>query len=327
MMRLPWQRAIAALGFCLLWTAAHAQTPTPDAMRPAWAIALHGGAGTIPKDMDPKLVEAYQTSLRHGLELGKGILEKGGTSLDAVEAVVRFFEDDSLFNAGKGAVFTHEGTHELDAAIMNGATLACGSVAGVRTVRNPIHLARMVMENSKHVFLIGTGAEAFARAQGIPAVSNRSFDTRLRREQLKKALKEDKFGTVGCVALDTQGHLAAATSTGGLTNKRWGRVGDVPIIGAGTYANDRSCAVSCTGQGEQFIRNTVARDVAALVEYRSLAVGEAAHAVIDGKLQPGDGGLIAVSHSGEIALVFNSAGMYRGAADAGGRFEIAIWGE
>jgi len=323
-----WLRvAVVTLCVCIPLTTATAQNPTPEAVRPGWALALHGGAGTIPKDMDPKLVEAYRASLRHGLELGRGILAKGGTSLDAVEAVVRFFEDDSLFNAGKGAVYTHEGTHELDAAIMNGATLACGSVAGVGTVRNPISLARLVMEKSKHVFLIAAGAEAFARAQGVPAVDNHEFDTRRRWEQWQKALHDDKFGTVGCVALDTQGHLAAATSTGGLTNKRWGRVGDVPVIGAGTYANDRSCAVSCTGQGEQFIRNTVARDVAALVEYRSLPLADAAHAVIDGKLQPGDGGLVAVSKTGEIALVFNSEGMYRGAADAGGRFEIAIWGE
>lgn len=326
-MQRRWQLVVAAFSVFGSLAVAQAQNPGASAPPPAWAIALHGGAGTIPRDLDPKLVAAYQASLRHGLELGKGILEKGGTSLDAVEAVVRFFEDDSLFNAGKGAVYTHEGKHELDAAIMNGATLACGSVAGVRTVRNPIHLARLVMENSKHVFLIGAGAEDFARAQGIPAVGNHYFDTRTRRDQWKKALREDKFGTVGCVALDTQGHLAAATSTGGLTNKRWGRVGDVPVIGAGTYANDLSCAVSCTGQGEQFIRNTVARDVAALVEYRGLPVNEAAHTVIDGKLKPGDGGLIAVSRTGEIALVFNSAGMYRGAADAGGRFEIAIWGE
>jgi beta-aspartyl-peptidase (threonine type) len=303
-------------------TAVAAQTPP---QRPRWAIALHGGAGTIPKDMDPALVEAYRKSLQRALELGKGLLEKDTASLDCVEAVVRFLEDDSLFNAGKGAVYTHDGAHELDAAIMNGTTLACGSVAGVRTVQNPVSLARLVMEKSRHVFLIGAGAEAFARAQGVPAVDNRSFDTRRRWEAWQKALKDDKFGTVGCVALDSQGHLAAATSTGGLTNKRWGRVGDVPIIGAGTYANDRTCAVSCTGQGEQFIRHTVARDVAALVEYKGMALEPAAQAVVEGKLEPNDGGLIAVSHRGEIALVFNSPGMYRGAADAGGRFEIAIW--
>jgi len=181
------------------------------------------------------------------------------------------------------------------------------------------------MEKSKHVFLIGAGAEAFAREQGMEPVDNHLFDTRRRWEQLQKALKDDKFGTVGCVALDRQGHLAAATSTGGLTNKRWGRIGDTPIIGAGTFADDRSCAVSCTGQGEQFIRHTVARDVAALVEYKGMGVEEAARAVIEGELAKGDGGLIAISRRGEIALVFNSDGMYRGAADANGRLEIAIW--
>jgi beta-aspartyl-peptidase (threonine type) len=290
-----------------------------------WAIAIHGGAGTIPKDMNPALVNAYRASLRRGLEIGKSVLESGGTSLDAAELVVRYFETDSLFNAGIGAVYTHDGTHELDAAIMNGATLACGSVASVKTVRSPITLARLVMEKSKHVFMIGAGAEAFAREQGMEPVDNHLFDTRRRWEQLQKALKDDKFGTVGCVALDRQGHLAAATSTGGLTNKRWGRVGDTPIIGAGTFADDRSCAVSCTGQGEQFIRHTVARDVAALVEYKGMGVEEAARAVIEGELAKGDGGLIAISRRGEIALVFNSDGMYRGAADANGRLEIAIW--
>jgi beta-aspartyl-peptidase (threonine type) len=180
------------------------------------------------------------------------------------------------------------------------------------------------MEKSQHVMLIGAGAEAFAREQGVPVVDNHIFDTRKRWEQLQKALREDKFGTVGCVARDKQGHVAAATSTGGLTNKRWGRVGDAPIIGAGTYANDRSCAVSCTGKGEEFIRHTVARDVASLVEYRGLTLEAAAKQVIQ-KLQPGDGGLIAVSPRGDVALVFNSPGMYRGAADANGRFQIAIW--
>ncbi len=298
-----------------------------EATAPRWALALHGGAGTIPKDMDPALVAAYRGSLEHGLGLGKEILAKGGTSLDAVEAVVRFFEDDSLFNAGRGAVYTHDGTHELDAAIMDGGTLRCGAVAGVRIVRNPIRLARLVMDKSPHVFLIGDGAEAFAQSAGVEIVDPHWFDTRRRWEQWQKALKDDKFGTVGCVALDVHGHLAAATSTGGLTNKRWGRVGDVPVIGAGTYASDRSCAVSCTGQGEQFIRHTVARDVAALVEYEGMTVGRAAALVIQTKLQPGDGGLIALAPGGEIALVFNSKGMYRGAADSGGRFQVAIWEE
>ncbi len=293
--------------------------------RPLWALALHGGAGHISKDMKPTRADAYRTSLQRALELGRTILAKRGTSLDAVEAVVRALEDDKLFNAGKGAVYTHSGKHELDAAIMNGATLECGAVAGVRTVRNPISLARLVMEKSTHVFLAGPGAHSFARSQGVPVVDNRWFDTRRRRNKWQRTLLAEELGTVGCVALDTHGHLAAATSTGGVTNKRWGRVGDSPIIGAGTYANDRNCAVSCTGRGEQFIRNTVARDVAALVEYRAMPLADAAHGVIDGKLQPGDGGLIAVSKSGEIALVFNSAGMYRGAADSSGRFETAIW--
>lgn len=334
-MRLRLRLLVLLLGLSLPPLPAAAQTPpepstpgiAPAVAAPRWALALHGGAGTIPKDMDPAIVEAYRASLRRGLELGRGILAKGGSSLDAVEAVVRGFEDDSLFNAGKGAVFTHDGTHELDAAIMNGATLGCGSVASVTIVRNPILLARQVMENSPHVFLVGAGAEAFARSRGLQIVDNHYFDTVKRRNDWQKALRDNKFGTVGCVALDLQGHLAAATSTGGMTNKRWGRVGDSPIIGAGTYASDASCAISCTGTGEQFIRHTVAHDVAALVEYRNMPLGEAAHVVIDGKLKPGDGGLIAVSHSGDIALVFNSAGMYRGAADSRGRFEIAIWKE
>ena len=207
-------RAAVLLGSLLVVAAVEAQAPasTPAAKMTAnassaaaashWAIALHGGAGTIPKDMAPALVTAYRASLRHGLEIGKDILEHGGTSLDAVQAVVRTFEDDSLFNAGVGAVYTHDGTHELDAAIMDGSTLACGSVAGIKTVHNPIVLARLVMEKSPHVFLIGEGAEAFARSQGLPAVDNHVFDTRLRWQQWQKALKDDKFGTVGCVALD-----------------------------------------------------------------------------------------------------------------------------
>jgi beta-aspartyl-peptidase (threonine type) len=314
-----WRVAVCALWMLVVPLAAVAEKA------PEWAIAIHGGAGTIPKDMNPALVEAYRASLRRGLELGIDLLKKEGSGLEAAVAVVRFFEDDSLFNAGVGAVYTHDGSHELDAAVMDGRTLGCGAVAGVRTVRNPILLARLVMEKSKHVFLAGPGAEAFARAQGMEPVDPKIFDTQRRREQLQKALADDKFGTVGCVVLDREGHLAAATSTGGLTNKRWGRVGDTPVIGAGTYANDRSCAISCTGQGEQFIRHTVARDVAALVEYKGLSLREAAIEVVQTKLKRGDGGLIGVSRTGEIALVFNSDGMYRGAADASGRFEIAIW--
>lgn len=299
--------------------------PVAGAEPPRWVIAIHGGAGTIGKDMAPELVQGYRTGLHKALEVGKAVLEKGGTSVDACEAVVSVLEDDEHFNAGKGAVYTHEGTHELDAAIMDGKDLRCGAVAGLETVRNPIRLARLVMEKSPHVFLIGTGAEAFAAAQGLEPVDPTYFDTKRRYEQLQKALADDKFGTVGCVALDTHGNLAAATSSGGLTNKRFGRVGDVPIIGAGTYADNKSCAVSCTGKGEEFIRHTVARDIAARVEYQDKPLQAAMEAVIHQKLARGDGGAIAVSRKGEVALVFNSTGMYRGVADANGRFETAIW--
>lgn len=307
---------------------ARATKPRPRAPRSkrGWAIAVHGGAGRISRRLDAKVVRAYKASLRHALEIGSETLRSGGASLDAVQAVVRHLEDASLFNAGVGAVFTHEGSHELDAALMDGRTLNCGAVAGVSTVRNPILLARLVMEKSKAVFLAGPGAEAFARAQGMQPVDPKVFDTNRRWKQLQKARATHKYGTVGCVALDGHGHVAAATSTGGRTNKRWGRIGDTPVIGAGTYASDASCAVSCTGRGEAFIRHTVARDVAALMEYRDLDLEDAAAQVL-ARLEPGDGGLVAVSRRGEIAMVFNSRGMYRAAADSRGRFEVAIWAD
>jgi beta-aspartyl-peptidase (threonine type) len=271
----------------------------------------------------------YLQSLTRALTVGKEILAKGGASLDAVQAVVRFLEDDPLFNAGKGAVYTHEGTHELDAAIMDGRTLACGSVAALKTVKNPIGLARLVMEKSPHVFLVGDGAEAFATAMKVERVDNKWFDTPKRlaewQEELKKESGCKDRDTVGAVALDQQGNLAAATSTGGLTNKRFGRLGDVPVIGAGTYANNRTCAVSATGYGDEFIKHTVAHDISALMEYGGLSLQQAADKVIHEKLKPGDGGVIGVAHDGLIALVFNSEGMYRGAADAAGRFEVRIW--
>ncbi|HSK79257.1 MAG TPA: isoaspartyl peptidase/L-asparaginase [Thermoanaerobaculia bacterium] len=294
-----------------------------------WSLAIHGGAGTIPKTIPESEKQAYLDSLNKALTIGRDVLAKGGTSLDAVERVVRFLEDDPLFNAGKGAVFTHDGTHELDAAIMDGRDLSCGSVAGLKTVRNPISLARMVMEKSPHVFMVGDGAERFADEMKVDRVENRWFDTDRRRAALEEALKKESEakpkGTVGAVALDVHGNLAAATSTGGMTNKRFGRLGDVPVIGAGTYANNRTCAVSATGWGEKFIRNTVAHDISALMEYRGLSVQQAADEVIHKKLEPDDGGVIAVSKDGGIALVFNSEGMYRGAADSAGRFEVAIW--
>ncbi|HEY4564067.1 MAG TPA: isoaspartyl peptidase/L-asparaginase, partial [Thermoanaerobaculia bacterium] len=253
--------------------------------------------------------------------------QQGGTSLDAVEKVIRFLEDDPLFNAGKGAVYTHEGTHELDAAVMDGRDLSCGSVAALKTVKNPISLARLVKERSPHVFLVGEGAEAFASQMKVERVPNSWFDTPERYQQLQEALKEEpkEHGTVGCVALDVHGNLAAGTSTGGLTNKRFGRLGDVPVIGAGTYANNKTCALSATGIGEEFIKHTVSHDISALMEYKGLSLQAAMDQVIHHKLKPGDGGVIGVAHDGSLALVFNSEGMYRGAADSNGRFEVRIW--
>jgi beta-aspartyl-peptidase (threonine type) len=305
-----------------------------EAARPAWALAIHGGAGVIPKTMEEEARREYVEALEAALAEGRDLLAAGGASLDVVETVIRRLEDDPHFNAGKGAVFNHEGRHELDAAVMDGRDLEAGAVAGVTTVRHPISLARLGMERSQHVLLFGEGAERFAGEQGVERVDNSWFDTQRRREQLDKALEKERAeaesggretGTVGAVALDTHGNLAAATSTGGLTAKRWGRVGDVPIIGAGTYADNRTAAISCTGTGEVFIRHNVAHDVAARMLYKGIGLEQAAREVIHGELEAGDGGLIAVGHDGSIALVFNSEGMFRGAADAAGRFEVAIW--
>ena len=300
-----------------------------QAPQPKWAIAIHGGAGTIPKTLPEAEKQQYLKSLSAALEIGRDALRQGGTSLDAVEKVVRFLEDDPLFNAGKGAVYTNEGTHELDAAIMDGRDLSCGSVASLKTVKNPISLARMVKEKSPHVFMVGAGAEKFAEEMKVERVPNTYFDTPKRYEQWQAAVKKEKEekdkDTVGAVALDIHGNLAAATSTGGMTNKRFGRLGDVPVIGAGTYANNRTCAVSATGYGEEFIKHTVAHDISALMEYAGLTLQQAADRVIHQKLKPGDGGVIGVARDGSIALVFNSEGMYRGAADSSGRFEVKIW--
>jgi beta-aspartyl-peptidase (threonine type) len=298
-----------------------------DAPAAKWAIAIHGGAGTIPKNLPEAQKQQYLHSLGEALKIGQGVLRQGGTSLDAVEKVIRFLEDDPLFNAGKGAVYTHERTHELDAAIMDGSDLSCGSVAALKTVKNPISLARLVKERSPHVFLVGEGAEAFATEMKVERVPNSYFDTPKRLQDLEEALKEEpkEHGTVGCVALDVHGNLAAGTSTGGLTNKRFGRLGDVPVIGAGTYANNKTCAISATGTGEEFIKHTVAHDISALMEYGGLSLQQAADRVIHQKLKAGDGGVIGVGRDGSIALVFNSEGMYRGAADSGGRFEVRIW--
>ncbi|HEX5720298.1 MAG TPA: isoaspartyl peptidase/L-asparaginase, partial [Thermoanaerobaculia bacterium] len=279
-------------------------------------------------DIPESQKEEYLKSLRAALEVGRKVLAGGGTSLDAVEKVVRFLEDDPLFNAGKGAVFTNEGTHELDAAIMDGRDLSCGSVASLKTVKNPISLARMVMEKSPHVFMVGQGAERFADEMKVERVDQKYFFTQKRWDDWQKKLKEEAEkdkDTVGAVALDVHGNLAAATSTGGMTNKRFGRLGDVPVIGAGTYANNKTAAISATGWGEQFIKHTVAHDISALMEYKGLTLQQAADEVIHRKLQKDDGGVIGVARDGSIALVFNSEGMYRGAADSNGRSEVAIW--
>ena len=296
--------------------------------KPRWSLAIHGGAGTIPKDIPEAQKEQYLKGLRAALEAGRQVLSSGGTSLDAVEKVVRILEDDPLFNAGKGAVFTNAGTHELDAAIMDGRDLSCGSVAGLKTVKNPISLARLVMEKSPHVFMVGDGAEKFADAMKVERVDQKYFFTQKRYDDWQRKLKEEAEkdkDTVGAVALDVHGNLAAATSTGGMTNKRFGRLGDVPVIGAGTYANNRTAAISATGWGEKFIRHTVAHDISALIEYKGLTLQQAADEVIHRKLDKDDGGVIAVGRDGSIALVFNSDGMYRGAADSNGRFDVAIW--
>jgi L-asparaginase / beta-aspartyl-peptidase len=309
-------------------------------------LVIHGGAGTILKsEMTPEKEQAYKAALTIALQKGYDTLQKGGTALDAVEAAVRILEDSPLFNAGKGAVFTHDGRNELDAAIMNGQTLAAGSVAGVTTIRNPVSAARAVMEKSDHVMLTGKGAESFAAEKGLEIVDPSYFYTESRWKGLQKAIQEEKdslairdsairhapsalrqpgnrdnkYGTVGAVALDRYGNLAAATSTGGMTNKRYGRVGDAPVIGAGTYANNTTCAVSCTGWGEYFIRLVVGKTISDLMEYKNLSLQKAANTVCMQQVPAlgGDGGLVALDRKGNIAMPFNTAGMYRGYIKAG----------
>jgi L-asparaginase / beta-aspartyl-peptidase len=310
------------------------------------AIVIHGGAGVIePTKMTPAKEASFRQGLGAALDAGYAVLERGGTSLDAVTAAVRTMEDDPQFNAGKGAVLNHEGDAELDAAIMDGRGARAGAVASVFHVKNPIELARMVMEKSEHVMLVGRGAEDFALEHGVVLVPRSYFRTEAREQQLEEALREEKdrgkgtattraaaatlysMGTVGAVALDREGNLAAATSTGGLTNKRLGRVGDSPIIGAGTYANNESCAVSGTGQGEYYIRQVLAYDICALVQYRHMTLAQAVHEEIHVKLQRagGEGGVIALDPAGNIAMDFNSVGMFRGARDSHGRREIAMY--
>ena len=302
-----------------------------------FGIVIHGGAGTLPRaEMSGDSERKYRAGLTEAIDAGYAVLQEGGTSLDAVSLAVMLLEDNPLFNAGRGSVFTLDGRNEMDASIMEGRTLKAGAVCGLTRIRNPVELARTVMERSEHVMLAGAGAEEFAASQGISFVPQSYFHTAERWRQLER-IRAGEFGlsghtishvgTVGAVALDTHGHLAAATSTGGMTGKRFQRIGDSPIIGAGTYADDRSCAVSATGHGEVFIRAAVAHDVCARMRFGGRSVGEAARQVIFGELAAlgGEGGVIAIDAHGEIAMEFNSEGMFRASKKAGEETQIAIY--
>jgi len=313
-----------------------------------FGIVIHGGAGTILKEnMTDSLEMAYRAKLKEAITVGHTILKNGGDAMEAVTKTINILEDSPLFNAGKGAVFTHEETNELDASVMDGATLNAGAVAGVTHIKNPIDLALAVMNKSEHVMLGGKGAEAFARTQGFEMMDPSYFYTENRFNSLQRIkdkeksqldhdgkvsfvdpyIKDSKFGTVGCAALDKNGNLAAGTSTGGMTNKRWNRIGDAPIIGAGTYANNATCAVSSTGWGEYFIRAMVAYDISALMEYKGLSLQEAASEVIQKKVPAlgGDGGIVAIDNKGNVAMEFNTAGMYRAHMNADGELVVAIY--
>ena len=308
-----------------------------------FSIIIHGGAGSIRRDNMPEEKETeYRQKLEEAIRVGYTILKNGGTSLDAVQKTINILEDSPLFNAGKGAVFTHEGVNEHDASIMEGKTLNAGASAGTKTVKNPINLARAVMDNSPHVLLSREGAETFAAEQGIEIVEPSYFSTEKKLKSLKRVkasennkvasfydsdLQDSKFGTVGCAALDKHGNLAAGTSTGGMTNKRWGRIGDSPIIGAGTYANNNTCAVSSTGWGEFFIRGMVAHDISALMEYKGLTLKEAAHLVIQKKLPElgGDGGVVAIDKNGNMVMEFNTQGMFRATMNDKGKLYIGMF--
>lgn len=311
-----------------------------------YTLVIHGGAGTItPEDMTPELELAYTQGLEQALNAGFAVLEQGGNAVNAVKAAVVTLEDNLLFNAGRGSVFTKKGVQEMDAAIMEGKTLRAGAVAGVRSVRNPIELANEVMVNSDHVFLSGKGANDFALKQGVKLEPDEYFYSQFRYDQWKsirdsdnysldhthsgieELMKDKKFGTVGAVAVDQEGNLAAATSTGGMTNKKYGRIGDSPIIGAGTYANNETAAISCTGHGEMFIRAVAAYDVSCLMKYKGYSLQQACEEVVMRKLvdMHGEGGMIAVDHEGNAAMVFNSKGMYRAMRSSDGKTEVGLY--
>jgi beta-aspartyl-peptidase (threonine type) len=311
-----------------------------------FTIVIHGGAGTILKnDMTPDLEKAYSEGLQVALDAAFAVLEEEGSSVNAVKAALVILEDNVLFNAGRGSVFTKKGVQEMDAAIMDGRTLDAGSVAGVRNVRNPIELAAEVMRNSNHVFLSGKGANDFAIKQGIKLEPDEYFFSQFRYDQwksirdsdnysldhshqrLEELMKDKKFGTVGAVACDKEGNIAAATSTGGMTNKKYGRIGDSPLIGCGTYANNKTCGISCTGHGEMFIRTVAAYDVSCLMEYKGYSLQEAMDIVVNEKLVriQGEGGMIGVDAKGNAALVFNSEGMYRAVKSSDGSEKVALY--
>lgn len=321
-----------------------------SAQQKKYVMVIHGGAGTIlKKNMTPEKEAAYIAALTEALKAGYAKIQAGKNSLDAVEATIHVMENSPLFNAGKGAVFTHDGRNELDAAIMDGKTQMAGAVAGITTVKNPISAARAVMEKSEHVMMVGSGADQFAKEAGLEIVNPKYYWTKERWDGLQQAIKEDstkavldhgskksellgtknhdyKFGTVGCVAVDKAGNLAAGTSTGGMTNKKYGRVGDAPIIGAGTYCNNETAGISCTGWGEFYIRNVVAKTISDLMEYKGLSVIEASKIALDkvGKMG-GDGGLIAMDKNGNVAMPFNTEGMYRGTITVDGKIDVKIY--
>lgn len=346
---------LVALAALAAW-AALGQSPEPVARH--WAIVVHGGAGVIERSsMKPEAEAAYRASITQATEAGAKVLAQGGTSVDAVEVAIQILEDDPLFNAGRGAVFTADGKIELDAAIMDGSNLKAGAVAGVTHTRHPISLARAVMEKSPHVMLIGAGADAFAAQAGLEQVDPSFFFTERRWQSLVRQLQKEgrpiparpagapppprvpvaeidapgahKYGTVGVVALDKQGNIAAGTSTGGTQAKQWGRVGDSPIIGAGTYASNQSCAVSATGTGEYFIRLGVAREVCNLVYFKGMPLQQAADQVIHKELDAlhGDGGVIAITPDGQLAWSFNTPGMFRARLSEGGKLQIGVYND
>ncbi|HAS18695.1 MAG TPA: beta-aspartyl-peptidase [Flavobacteriaceae bacterium] len=310
-----------------------------------FGIVIHGGAGTLlRKNMTPEKEAAYREKLTEAIQVGYEILKNGGSSQEAVEKTIHVMEDSPLFNAGKGAVLTAEETIELDASFMNGETLDAGAIAGVRTIKHPISAAIKVMESSSHVMLSGQGADQFAAEQGLEIVAPEYFYTEQRKEALNRVkeaerkggesasleqefLKNQRYGTVGCAALDKNGNLSAGTSTGGMTNKKWNRIGDAPIIGAGTYANNATCAISATGWGEFFIRSVVAHDISALMEYKGLSIQEAARIVIHEKVAKlgGDGGVVGIDHQGNVAMEMNTPGMYRAHINSMGNLTVKIY--